>query len=137
MNSMFSKRLKELRIKKGVSQDNLADQLEIPRGTLSHWETDGSRSPRTNRLEKIATFFGVSVDYLLGRSDQKDLSESAEHVLYKETDLSAENLRKKYNLTLDGKPITNEEVEVLLQKVKEFRLQKLGEEYAKKNKLST
>lgn len=61
-------RLKELRAEKGVQQKDLADYLKIANSTYSQYET-GKRVPSIDMLMKIADFFGVSVDYLLGRSD--------------------------------------------------------------------
>lgn len=63
--------LKELRIAKKVSQQMLANHLNISRSTISMWET-GSCQPDNNTLVKIAEYFDVSVDFLLGRtmSDQ-------------------------------------------------------------------
>ena len=71
---MFSKRFKELRESKGLSQEALADKLKIPRSTITHYENDSERIPRKSRLDEIANFFEVSIDYLLGRSDTPDIT---------------------------------------------------------------
>jgi len=63
-------RLRELRIKKKLTQDEFAKILGIARTTYSGYE-NGSREPDYNTLVKIADYFGVSTDYLLGR-DMKD-----------------------------------------------------------------
>lgn len=70
----FPQRLKELRESKDISQAALSRELGIPRSSISHYEDqkqDGKaiRLPRRERLEQIADFFDVSVDYLMGRSD--------------------------------------------------------------------
>lgn len=67
---MFSKRLKELREKQNLSQEELADRLGIPRSTITHYENNSNRFPRRGRLDEIANFFGVTTDYLLGRTDK-------------------------------------------------------------------
>lgn len=65
----FPQRLRELRESRGLSQEQLADSLNIPRSSLTHYEQDDQdRLPRRARLEAIADFFNVTVDYLLGRS---------------------------------------------------------------------
>ena len=64
----FSERLKELRHKRGLTQEQLADALDIPDTTIRRWESVGD-PPKRERIEKLADFFGVSVDYLLGRTD--------------------------------------------------------------------
>ena len=63
-------RIKELRKAKGMLQKELADELQVAQNTLSYWE-QGKFQPDNAMLEKIADFFGVSVDYLLGRDDNK------------------------------------------------------------------
>ncbi len=65
---IFADRLLELRKEKGISQAKLAKQLEVSYGVVCYWETDRSE-PTAPNLVKIADFFDVSVDYLLGRVD--------------------------------------------------------------------
>ena len=57
--------LKEVRGKKGISQQKLADYLSVSRSTIAMWET-GASEPDTATLKKIASYFSVSLDYLLG-----------------------------------------------------------------------
>lgn len=63
----FKERLKELRTKKGITQEVLASYLDIPESTIRRYESSEDSTPRRERLEKIADFFDVSVDFLLGR----------------------------------------------------------------------
>ncbi len=63
-NNCFGKKLKELRIDKGFSQQKLGELLGFCNQTISFWES-GSREPDLDTLVKIAHFFGVSVDELL------------------------------------------------------------------------
>ena len=60
--------LKKLRKEKGISQLKLAMDLNMTQNTISRYET-GEREPGINELIKIADYFDVSVDYLLGRKD--------------------------------------------------------------------
>jgi transcriptional regulator with XRE-family HTH domain len=62
----LGEKIKSLRKEKGLTQEDLAKQLNVIRGTLSVWEIDRS-TPDNEMLIKIADFFGVTVDYLLGR----------------------------------------------------------------------
>ena len=62
----FPTRLKELRIKKQVPQQQLADLLGISTRALRFYE-DGSREPTIEGLIKLADFFSVTLDYLVGR----------------------------------------------------------------------
>lgn len=63
---MFRIRLKELRENAGLSQYSFADKFGISQSTVGNWEA-GKREPNFNTMERIADFFNVSVDYLLGR----------------------------------------------------------------------
>ena len=65
---MFSKRLRELRLEKGLTQQQLADTLKVDRTTVLKWETEG-REPSFAMVIQIARFFEVSCDYLLGNTD--------------------------------------------------------------------
>jgi transcriptional regulator with XRE-family HTH domain len=117
----FSKRLKELREKKGLSQEQLAERLDIPRTTINHYENDDDRIPRQNRLNQIADFFGVSVDYLVGRANNKELNESEKSFLSDIDQLSIEELKEKHLLTVDGKPASKEEIEGAIAFIRSLR----------------
>lgn len=60
--------LRELRTKKGFSQKQLAEMLNVAQNTISQYE-NGTREPDAATLIKLANFFSVSTDYLLGRTD--------------------------------------------------------------------
>jgi len=68
---MLSKRLREVRIEKGYTQEEIADYLGFTRPTYTAYES-GRRKPDNDTLAKIAQFLGVSTDYLLGLTDIKD-----------------------------------------------------------------
>ena len=61
-------RLKELRKSKGISQLKLALDLSTNQNTISRYE-NGEREPGIRDLIMIADYFGVSLDYLLERTD--------------------------------------------------------------------
>lgn len=62
-------RLKELRIKKGVLQSDVAAYIGVNNSTYAYYER-GTHNPTPETLCKLADFFGVTVDELLGRSPQ-------------------------------------------------------------------
>lgn len=72
---MFGYRLLELRKRKKLTQVEMAKILGVARTTYSSYE-QGRRTPDVEIQNKIADFFGVSLDYLHGRDDkdEKDLS---------------------------------------------------------------
>ncbi|MFW6009293.1 MAG: helix-turn-helix domain-containing protein [archaeon] len=67
----FSTRIKSLRKEKGLTQKELADMTGLTAPAIGSYER-GIRLPRTNKLKELATFFNVSSDYLLGKTDNKD-----------------------------------------------------------------
>lgn len=73
---MFSQRLKELRKKEGLTQAQLANKLNIGTSTIGMYESN-IRKPSYNVLKKIASFFNVSVDYLINDlNDEPELGDT-------------------------------------------------------------
>lgn len=64
----FDKKLKALRKKNGMSQEELAEKLNVSRQAVSKWELGSI--PDRNNICKIASFFDCSLDYLLNDSDE-------------------------------------------------------------------
>ena len=58
---------KIMREKAGLKQSEVANKLNIAQSTVSMWET-GDSFPSRMKLKEIANYFGVTTDYLLGRS---------------------------------------------------------------------
>ena len=65
---MFAQRLKELRKLRGISQGALSNELGLSQQAVGKWET-GRSTPDPAMLARIAAFFDVSTDYLLGRTE--------------------------------------------------------------------
>ena len=95
---MFAQRFKYLRQSKGWNQVQLGENLGVKKQTISNWENDNIM-PSTEMLEKIATFFQVSTDYLLGR----------------------ENVSMEGVLTMDITGLTPQQVEHIRAIVEDFR----------------
>jgi transcriptional regulator with XRE-family HTH domain len=64
----FRERFREWRLKRGISQDELARKAHVPSASVSHFER-GIRFPNAETLRRIADALGVSADFLLGRVD--------------------------------------------------------------------
>ena len=64
---MFSNVLQQLRKEARLTQDQIADVLDIPKRTYGSWERN-ERQPDFEMLCKIADYFNVTTDYLLGRT---------------------------------------------------------------------
>ena len=107
---MFQERLKSMRLEAKHTQKELAEKLKIGQNTYSYWEK-GIRKPVGENLNKLANFFNVSTDYLLGNSNIKD---------QKQFD---EDLEKSLDTfkSFDGKPMYDEDRE----KIREFLRQRM------------
>lgn len=68
MDLLFAERLKNLRKEKGLSQSKLAEELHITQRKISYLET-GHLEPDLKTLLNISNYFGVSCDYLIGKSE--------------------------------------------------------------------
>jgi len=66
----LAERLKELRKEKGLRQEQVAVALDISMSSYCLYE-QGKREPTASVLCRMADYYGVSADYLLGRSDTR------------------------------------------------------------------
>lgn len=64
----YGKRLKDLRRKKGLSQEELAKLLSTTRSRIANYE-QGIREPDMEMQEALADFFNVTIDYLFGKTE--------------------------------------------------------------------
>lgn len=64
----FASRLKDLRTSKNLTMESLAKDLDTTRATISNFENE-QRKPSLDMIIKIADYFQVSIDYLVGRTD--------------------------------------------------------------------
>lgn len=68
----LGERLKELRLKRKISQTDLAKHFNIARSTLSQYESN-TRTPSDEMKLKFAEYYNVSIDYLLGNNDNTEI----------------------------------------------------------------
>lgn len=73
----FSERLKKLRKEAGLTQKELSENLNVAQPRILEWEK-GKRNPNKRSLEKIASYFNVSVSYLLGETNVRSSFEIIE-----------------------------------------------------------
>jgi transcriptional regulator with XRE-family HTH domain len=66
----FGERFKQLREERGLNQPEIAKKLGVIKQTISNYENN-NREPEFSDLVKIADFFQISIDYLLGRTDKR------------------------------------------------------------------
>lgn len=118
----FSNRLQTLRKSINLSQEELAKILNINRTSIVHYENSNSgRIPRPDTLEQIADFFDVSIDYLLDRTDDKEVTIEEEGFISDTDDLPLTELQKKYQITVDGEPASDEELEAAIEFIRSLR----------------
>ena len=68
-----AKRLKELRTKRGLSLRDIANELGLSDSIYSKWEK-GKAIPSAQNIFKLAYFFGVTSDYLIGLKDESGMA---------------------------------------------------------------
>lgn len=83
---VLKKRMRQLRHERGMTQKEVAEQLGIGVSTMTMYET-GRREPNMETLIKIANFFDVSVDYLLGKTDARNEKEVISRALVDDPEL--------------------------------------------------
>ena len=103
MDNNIGYRISELRKQAGMSQFQLAKVLDIATSTLGMYET-GKREPSLKVMNRIANYFNVTTDYLLGRPEKKD----DDNVDYVALDKALDNAR-----SFDGEPMDDHDREIL------------------------
>lgn len=103
MKDSFGKRFQELRKEKKMTQEEVAERLNISSQAVSKWENDISY-PDISLLVEIANMFGTSVDTLLGKDEDKPVvaleKRDPNKMFLKINVHSAENDKVKVNLPL-------------------------------------
>lgn len=105
---MFPERLKSLRIQHNFTQKQMAEFLGTSQPSYQNWEK-GTRKPSGDTIQKIANFFNVSTDYLLGKTDFPDLD------LEFDIDNAIDN-----SVAYDGTPITDNDREIIKNFLKDY-----------------
>lgn len=135
---MFGQNLAKLRKEKNLSQYKLAELMNFSRGQIANYE-QGSREPDFETLERFADFFEVSIDYLLGRSNEPrsnidQLQEVNSYLdaqdMSKQLELFQIKLKSDENLTFNGEPMSDEDKDSLLETM-EFALRMLKKQKKK------
>ena len=106
MNEEFSRTLSLLRQEKGVSQRTAAAALGISQALLSHYE-NGIREPGLSFVVKACDYYGVSADFLLGRTLSRDGTTIAAEDLYDLSDEKGNSLKGSVLAMLSKKLLVN------------------------------
>jgi len=117
-------RIAELRDQRGWTQEELAQSIGITRAALSHYEKN-RRKPDFEILTKLADKFEVSIDYLIGRTNQPMLVMDPDvREFVDQLELSDSDLLERFNLTVDGRSLTEEEAKRFIAFVRMERAMK-------------
>lgn len=118
MYEIFEKLLKE----HNVTAYRVAKETGVTTATLTSWK-QGKYTPKQEKLQKIADYFGVTVDYLLGVSSEKtnssdtkpyyELTSKDETDIAKEIQRMMERLDSNSSLAFMGEPMDDEDRELL------------------------
>lgn len=134
---MLTKRLKSLRESKQLTQQELADKLNLSRVRYNNYET-GKRSPDYDTLQVIANFYDVSIDYLLGNTDNPNseivLTDKDEKDIAKTMQKLKEQLSNDQGLMFDGDVLDEETAKLLLAAIEqqEKMIKKINKKYTPK-----
>lgn len=109
VKSMFLtfERVRDLAKKQGLSINQLEDKLDFGKNSLYGLKKN---NPNSKIIEKIADYFNVSTDYLLGRTDNPRIAGDETISGYSTEDLRKMAANAK---TFDGKPLTDEDVDAI------------------------
>ncbi|WP_019781512.1 helix-turn-helix domain-containing protein [Streptococcus sobrinus] len=114
---MFPERLKSLRLEAGLTQKEIASHFQTSPQSYAQWEK-GLRKPSSKSLNKLAEFFDVSTDYLLGNSNLKHEIPKGEE-LEKELDRAIDN-----SVGYEGEPVSDRDRETIKRVLREYFLNK-------------
>lgn len=109
----IGEKIARLRKEKGITQDEMAKHLDISRGALSMYEIN-KREPDTVTLKKIADYFDVTVDYLLGRSNHRKLTKKDEKDIEKIIEETKQKIENTEGLMLDGEILNQEDIDYII-----------------------
>ena len=101
----FSERLKKLRKDTGLTQVDVASKLGISQQAYASWER-GIKKPTQENLVKLSKILNVSVDYLLGNTENKQTSDVLENI--------------ELLFRMNSKGLTEEEKEIFKKELIEF-----------------
>lgn len=115
MYEIFAKLLEE----RGVTAYKVSKATGIAGSTFSDWK-NGRSTPKQDKLQKIADFFGVSVDFLITGKEETAVAQE-EHIDLKAEFNRLEKLLKSGEvrpLYFDGQPVDQESINLLLDQIK-------------------
>ena len=105
---MFPTRLKSLRNEKSLTQKELGQIVGLSQQTIGHYEV-GRAHPDHETLQQLAGHFGVTTDYLLGRTEERNESLASDP-----SGRELEEFLRQSNVKFDGAPLDDEDKEDII-----------------------
>jgi len=110
---ILASRLKQLRLEKELTLEQVAKALSTTKVTISRYE-NLVREPKNDTLRQLSNYFDVSIDYLLGKTDERKSIASDEQDIHLILRKIIKQLENNEGLTLNGKPLTKQALEIIL-----------------------
>lgn len=98
-------RIKVLASTHQLTLAELERKLDFSNGSLRKWDTS---TPSGDKIEKVADFFNVSTDYLLGRTDNPKIADDKEKFFFEGKEVDVEQLAGTA-MRFNGKPLTDKD----------------------------
>ena len=132
----IGKRIRRLRTNKGVTQEELANALNVSNQAVSRWET-GITMPDINLLPSIALFFGITIDEIFNPSPEEKLERLRRRFYYTEDYLSDDEFKSALSFLKEQEGVYDDTAEIwhLLAQLYLNRIEKdkkIVDKYAKK-----
>lgn len=107
-------RIKELANQKGLSLPNLESELDFGSGTIVKWDKS---TPNVDKLQKVANYFGVTIDYLMTGEEPDDryaqYPTQEERDIARKLDKIIDDINNDKNLCYDGEKIDDKSLKLL------------------------
>jgi transcriptional regulator with XRE-family HTH domain len=110
---ILASRLKQLRLEKELTLEQVAKALSTTKVSISRYE-NSAREPKSDTLIQLANYFDVSIDYLLGKTDERKSIANYEQDVHLILRKVINQLKNNEGLILDGRPLTKQSLETIL-----------------------
>lgn len=105
---MLGERLIELRKKQKLTQQDVSERLHLSRSTYAQYEIN-RRVPEYGTLEKLADFFHVSIDYLVGRNPEPTIKKDVPDFATAKDKRDFKKFLEQQEVQFDGMPMSEED----------------------------
>ena len=113
-------KIKSLAKKQGISLNTLEDWVGLGKNYI--YSLKNKKTPSAEHISKIADYFNVSTDYLLGRTDNPNIANSKEQFFFEGKEVNVEELASTA-MRFNGKPLSDEDKKAI-QNIIEIYLRK-------------